>query len=182
MALRMMSPLPARISQVLQDYLPAELDLIDTEEADGITTPDILVANYYEWDQQVISHYPACSMRTVSSQPHASDASSIMPNLHGRRASVDHRIDVMFHVNFGMTTTSDPLTLQKLLHRYINAAMRVLCIMHWELDKVANPVRFVETTRWVGEAIYGPENEQDDGDIVRTGTLPLEVWTIEARG
>ena len=180
MAIRMMSPLPARLIAVLQDYLPAELDLIDAEEGDFVM-PDIQNANYHEWDRKLLPAFPACTIRPVSSRPNANDVREIFPDLHGRRASVRNRLDVMFHVHSGQSD-GNPLMLQDLLFRYVTAAMRVLCIMHWELGTVADPTAFVKTTTWVGEATYGPEAEQETGAIVRTGTLPLEVWTIEARG
>ncbi len=66
MSPRMMSGLPARIIQVLKDFLPAELDLIDAEEADGITTPDIPTAGYYQWDKKNIPEHLSFAIRTVS--------------------------------------------------------------------------------------------------------------------
>lgn len=181
MALRMMSPLPARVIQVLKDFLPAEMTLIDAEEADGITTPTIAALDYFEWDQGTIRSFPACSLRLVSSRPHAEDFTEIRPDSLGKRASVLHRMDVMFHVTKG-DTSGDSLELQRLLTRYINGAMRVLCIMKYELPTTADPTAFVAWTKWVGEATYGPEEAQDEGAIVRTAILPVEIWTIEARG
>ena len=181
MSLRMMSPLPARVVQVLKDFLPAELDLIDTEESDGITTPDIAAGDYYEWDQPTIRAFPACSLRIVSSRPNEENAAEIRPDAFGRRASVRHRIDVMFHMTKGVTD-GDSLNLQRYLTRYINGAMRVLMIMKYDLKTTADPNEFVKHTEWVGEATYGPEETQDDGSIVRTGILPIQIWTIEARG
>ena len=174
MALRMMSALPARIIQVLIDYLPTELNLIDAEEADGITTGDIAAGNYYEWDRQTIPEYPACSIRVVSSSP-----IEIQPDLFGRQAYVRHRIDVMFHVT---NKEGDALRLQKLLFRYVTGAMRVLCVMYEGLQTALDPVRYVSLVTWTDRAVYGPDEEQDDGSIVRTATLPLDVLTFEKRG
>lgn len=177
MALRLMSGLPARVAQVLKDFLPAELDLIDAEEADGITTPDVANANYYEWDQQVIPKFPACSIRTVSSAP-----VEVRPDTFGRRVDARHRLDVMFHATLQEVVGSDPLVLQKLMHRYVNGAMRVLCLMKEALQTSADNVRFLELVEWAEAATYGPEEAQGDGAIVRTATLPISVRRREERG
>lgn len=182
MAVRMMSGLPARVAQVLKDYLPAELDLIDIEEADSITTPDIESASYYEWDQKLIQRYPACSIRTASSSALVNQDGSpqVYPLTFGSAIRARHRLDVRFHLTIGQAN-ANPLTLQKFMQRYVAGAMRVLCIMHPTLTTVADPVDFVSDVLWVGDAVYGPEEEQDDGALVRTATLPIEIIRSEVR-
>lgn len=174
MAIRIMSPLPARIIQVLQDYLETELGLIDTEESDGITTPVIADADYHAWDTHVIAETPACTIRTVSSLP-----VEVYPALHGSRIYTDNRIDVMFHATTN-DTDGDTLTLQKLMHRYIAGGARVLAMKYERLQTSADPTDFVEVVEWREAATYGPESEQEDGSLVRTATLPLTVRQFEA--
>jgi len=177
MALRLMSGLPGRIVQVLRDFLPAELDLIDTEENDGITTPDIDSTDYHEWDRLVLSRFPACTLRLVSSSP-----IEIRPDTFGQRSDAEHRVDVMFHASLEESGT-DPVTLQRILMRYVCGAMRVLAVMKYGLETTADPVAFagVELVTWAEPATYGPEEEQEDGLVVRTATLPISIRRREAR-
>lgn len=174
MAIRIMSPLPARIATVLKDYLETELGTIDTEESDGITTPVIADGDYHEWDLQVIPRSPSCSIRTVSTTPR-----EVFPTAFGNRIYTDNRIDVMFHATTN-DTDGNSLTLQKLMHRYITGAARVLAMKYERLQTVADPTDFVEIVEWNEAATYGPEAEQEDGSLVRTATLPLTIRQFEA--
>lgn len=173
MAIRMMSGLPARVIEVLVDYLPAELDLIDVEESDGIQTPDIEPEDYYEWDQKFIAEYPACTIRTVSSTPFE------IPPL-AQRLDAEHRLELRFHATLA-NAASDPAMLQKLMHRYVAGAARVLCVLKNVLQTAADNTAFVEIVTWGAEATYGPEEAQEDGAIVRSATLPIDVRRREAR-
>lgn len=178
MALRLMSGIPARIAQVLKDFLPAELDLIDAEEADGITTPDVGNDAYHEWDQQFITESPACTIRTVSTTP-----IEVRPDTFGQRIHALHRLDVMFHATL-KDSNQDSLTLQKLMHRYVNAAARVLCLTKEALQTSADNTRWLGDNgmvSWIESASYGPEVEQENGAVVRTATLPLTIRRVEAR-
>ena len=175
MSIRMMSGLPARIIQVLQDYLPAELDRIDAEEADGITTADVPAANYYEWDQKYIPHMPAVTIRPMASIP-----IEVRTTLMGERVDALHRLDVCFHLTIA-DADSNPLTMLKLLERYISGAVRVLCVTKEALQTSADPTRVVELVTWAEPATYGPEVEQEDGAVVRSATLPIAVRRREAR-
>jgi hypothetical protein len=179
MAIRLMSNLPARIIQVLQDYLPAELILIDAEEADGITTLAVPNGQYYEWDQRTIPKYPACSIRIVSSTPIEVWPSNDATGARWIRA--DHRVDVMFHVILSQSPTGDPKVLQRLLSRYVAGAARVLCVLKESLQTALDTDRYAEITRWLEPAVYGPEEEQEGGEVVRTATLPITVRTSEVR-
>lgn len=175
MSIRMMSPLPARVAQVLKDYLPTELALIDAEEADSLTTPVIESGDYYEWDTKYIARYPACSIRTVSSTPF-----EVRPDTFGKRIDADHRIDVRFHLTIGQAN-ADNMRLQKFMHRYIAGAARVLCVMYEALQTVADPIRYAELVTWAEPATYGPEEDQGEGTLVRTATLPISVRLTESR-
>ena len=177
MAVRMMSGLTARVIQVLVDFLPAELDLIDTEESDGITTPDIDAGNYFEWERKVIPEFPAMTIRTVSSTP-----IEVRPDSFGQRVDAVHQMDLLFHCTLAQAN-SDPLELQKLTERYVNGAMRVLTLIKNRLETSAddNPFQGVQLVEWLADATYPPEPEQDDGAIVRTATLPISIRRVEAR-
>lgn len=176
MAILLMSKLPARVIQVLQDYLPAELDLIDASLADGITTVDIANADYYDWDIPVIQEYPAVSLRPVSSTP----TGKVYTALMGERIDAEHRIDVMFHVQLS-DAAQEPSLMLKLLYRYIAGAARVLCVTKEALQTVADPTRYASMCAWVGDAEYGPSVEQEEGALVRTATLPISIRMFENR-
>jgi hypothetical protein len=171
-----MSGLANRVCQVLQDYLPAELALIDAEEADGLTTAVILSANYHQWDRTVIPEYPACSIRLVSSTP--TPAAGIFPDTFGSQIDAWHRIDVMFHV---VASAGPPTDLQALLVRYITGAVRVLFIQKVGLATIADPTDDASWMTWPESAVYGPDELQESGAIVRTATLPIAVRRIEIR-
>lgn len=179
MALRMMSPIPARVVQVLKDYLLAETALIDAEENDGVTTPTIPAANFYDYDLRKIDQFPACTIRSVSSTP-----VDIKPDAFGQRIDARHRIEIMFHAS--IANAQDSRTLEKIMHRWANAAIRLMALVKWGLQTVADPVEWGTPTvrtvaEWNDAATYGPEADQGDGAVVRTTTVPIEVRRIEAR-
>jgi hypothetical protein len=179
MSLLLACDIPERIMQVLADFLPTELDSIDTAMADGMTTPDIPAANYSQWEQGMVPEYPACVIRAVSSSP-----VDVKPDTFGQRVDAFHRFDVMFTVSRENANTAgddSPLGMQKLLMRYIAGAVRVLAIMHEGLQTALDPTRVVTVVNWTEAATYGPDTEQADGSVVRTATLPIEVRLIEAR-
>lgn len=166
--------LPKRVIRVLKDYLPGELDLIDAEEADGIETPDIADDAYHERDPEFIVRYPACSIQETSSTP-----VEVLSKGMGERVDQQDRLDVMFHATIGHA--NDPVKVQRLLHRYISGAVRVLCVMKEALQTKSDSTRLVELVTWAGEATYGPEVEQETGAIVRSATLPISIRRREER-
>jgi len=174
-----MTPVLGRIVQVLKDYLLAETALIDTEEGDGIVTPQIPDQNYFDYDPKLIAKYPACSIRGAGSVP-----IEVRANLFGQRTHTLQRIEIMFTATIAQA--KDSRTLEKMMQRYVNGAVRVLCVVYEGLQTIADPVRWgspnAETiAEWTQEATYGPEVTQGDGSIVRTATLPLDIRRIEAR-
>lgn len=180
MPLLLMSPIPARLIQVMRDFLPAELTSIDSQAADGFTTPSIPTNNYHAWDRPVITEYPAMSIRAVSSIP-----LDVKPDTFGQRADVVHRIDILFHGSINVIPGSERADLQKLLHRLVLGGVRVLSIMKEGLQTVADPTRWgspnvTTVCTWEDPATYGPEADQD-GVVVRTAVLPIRVRRIEAR-
>lgn len=169
--------LAERVIVVLQDYLPAELTAVDTLEGGGITTPVIADADYHAWDRKNVPQFPACTIRVVSSQKIAMDYPS-----SGNILDAWHRLDVMFHAGLKQTDDIAAQTLQVIVQRYAQAALRVLCMEKVHLETVADPTEFVSLVIWPdGEPItYGPEADQADGSIVRTATLPIAIRRIEA--
>jgi len=184
MTLLLMSPVQARIVQVLKDYHAAELALVDVDANDGFTSTAIPADSnhYYDWDRKNIPEYPACSIRDVSSIPFSVHADNF-----GGRVDARHRVEVMFHATIAKVPSgSEPRDLAKLLHRYITAAYRVLCDKKNGLETVADPTRWgspnvTTIVTWADAAVYGPESDQMDGAVVRTATLPIDVRRIEAR-
>jgi hypothetical protein len=71
--------------------------------------------------------------------------------------------------------------MQRLLMRYISGAARVLCVQKERLQTVADAVAYAEDTTWADAATYGPAEEQEDGALVRTATLPIAIRMIEVR-
>lgn len=180
MPIRMMSPVPARVLQVLQDRLSAELALIDTEESDGITTPSIPNANYFDSEMLLINQYPACTAKTISAIP-----IEVKPDTFGRRVDAWHRLELGFHATLAQANSSGR-TLEKLMHRYIAGAVRVLAVMYDGLQTIADPTRWgtpnvTTILRWSQPATYGPASAQADGLIVRSAILPIDVRRIEVR-
>ena len=81
---------------------------------------------------------------------------------------------------------SDPRVLQSMLHRYVSGVARVLVLTKWGLQTAADPVMFggpaaSTVVQWYDTATYGPQEEQEDGSVVRTAILPLSIERIEAR-
>src|SRR6185503_10550659 len=144
-------------------------------EADGITSVPIPASHYHEWDTKKIDGYPAITMRTLSSTPLEAHQSPTELSVW-----VAHRLELMFHADLNAAVTSSPsgfapLVLQKLMHRYVTAAMRVLVLNKPGLESAADPNEFVEMVVWSEPATYGPEVGNSDGTRVRTATLPLEI-------
>ncbi len=175
MAMRLMSGLQARVIQVLKDFLPAELLLIDAEESDSITMAEILAANYHEWDRQSIHEFPAVSIRAETSTLVGDE---IKPDGFGRDVTANHRLVIMFHER----AETDTRDMERRLERYAAGALRVLCIMKEALQTTADPTRFVEQVEWAEPIQYTPAEDQEDGAIVRTASLTIDIRRRELRG
>lgn len=174
MALHLMAALPARIIQVLKDFLPAELDLLDASLADGIVTPDINASRgYHEVEKRIIDFYPALTIRTMESEP-----IEVRPVQFGERIDARHHVELMVHVT---AQQGNALLLQKLIHRYATAIVRVLTIRKLNLETAADPTQYAEIVEWLQPMIYSPLAEQAEGAIVRTVTIPLSVRLREVR-
>ena len=174
MTLRVASPIETRVAQVLQDYLPAEIDLIDAEEGE-FTTPDVPAANYHLWDRRIVPGFPAICTRLSRTRP-----AETRPEGFGARFSAYHELDVLVHVQLA-TAGEDALKLKKLIQRYTAGIYRVLCVEKEGLQTAADPTRFAHLVTLRGPIDYGPEVNQESGTAVRTGTVPVDVWRIESR-
>ena len=177
MALRMASAIPARVIQVLQDRLPAELDLIDAEEADGITTGDVSNEDYFEFDRDMLhaDQFPAVTLNLREIDP-----IEVLPDLHGQRLDARYIVDVKIHVR-RQIDVDDATRLQKLIHRYTAGIFRVLFVMYEKLQTIADPTQFAEIVTPAGSVNLGPEAAQGSGSFVRTATIPVSVRRREAR-
>jgi hypothetical protein len=166
------SGLAARIIQVLKDYLPAELDLIDTEEG-GLTTPDIAANAYHEWDRKLVTAFPAVTMAIRRGRP-----LEVLPVNFGSRSHAIYEVDLFSHVLAG--GSDDGLRLQDLCFRYSTGMYRVLTILKTGLETAADPVRRVQMVR-SRSFDWGPTEEQATGTIVRTAVTGIDVEKLEAR-
>jgi hypothetical protein len=173
MALTMMGPLPDRVIQVLQDFLPEELDQVDIEMADGIVTPDIEERNYFNRDRRVIANYPALTIRIVASNP-----IEVRPKQFGSRVDAKHDLEVIVHV---VASQGDAETLQALMARYAAGIIRVLCIQRERLGTTLDPAAFVDIVEWLRPISYSPMPTQTEGAIVRSVTIPLSIRRREVR-
>lgn len=179
MTMRMQTPIPARVIQTLQDYLPAELDLIDGEEGD-FTTPDIPNANYFDWDRRSPPAFPAFTMRLP-----LFDSIGVRPDTFGQRLDAGYLVECMAHVTLG-ASSPNPRRLQYLCYRYAAGLFRVLCVKYEGLQTIADPTRWgsptvTTTVEPGGRVTLSPEPEQESGEVVRTVTVPIIVRRIEAR-
>ena len=173
MTLLIAIPLSARIIQVLKDFLPAELDLIDTEANDGITTPDIPTANYHETVVNPVPETPAILVNVATA--------TVVERrvlLMGGTSNVQVLLNVMV-VTALDDAGEDALTLQQFTMRYVAGIYRTLTIRHERLDTIASSSAFVENTVIAGALDYGPDATQEPGAMVRTGIVPLNIRVRE---
>jgi hypothetical protein len=148
----------------LEDFLPAELDLIDAQRG-GDPTPDILA--YLGGPRPVVNIYPGCNVdakRTIIVTAWEDDVST------GRFDYIRH-LEVALHVQM---TGEDSNRMRDLAERYEAAALRVLLAKKTGLETVADPVRFAQMVRPDGESTTVDE-EQSSGAFVRSVRIPIAV-------
>jgi hypothetical protein len=175
MSMRLMSPVPARVIQTLQDYLPDELNLIDTEEGASPATPDVPNGSYFTYPRALVTDFPAIRLRLGSSR-----IVDVRPDTFGQRVVAEHRVDVLVDVQL-QDADGSALVLQQLVHRYMAGIFRVLCVYKEGLQTIADPTRWAELTLSAGDLNPGPEPAQAAGEMVRTGTVPIVVRRTEVR-
>lgn len=162
----------SRIVSTLQTYLGTELDLIDAEEADGITLDDVANADYHkaELESGYLASYPAIVVNVESTTPIAITSTTNSPGT----SHLDSAITVTVHV--ANAYNEDPENVKERALRYANAIVRVLVMKYPTL-----PSGGTETVVGVyqeGDRAYITE-EQGEGTYVRTATIPLRVQQYE---
>lgn len=173
MPMRMFHGIPPRINQVLKDFLPAELDLIDTEETQA-ATPDIPAGAYWDYFRPVLPQFPG-----VRINPKAMTPIDVKPDTFGQRLDAWFKFDVIVDVQL-RTAEDTPLVLQQLVTTYTAGIFRVLCIFKEGLQTAADTTRFAKIVTPDGDIQIGPLEEQE-GVLVRSGSVPIQVRMIEAR-
>jgi hypothetical protein len=154
---------------ILQTYLPAELDLIDAEEADGITMDDVANAQYYqgEVDDQHTPEYPAIVVDARASVPIAITSTTHSPGTD----QSDHEIVVSVLMN--AAASEGKATLKKRILRYARAIVRVLAIKY---STLSDTVVYVKR-EGAGQAVY--KDSEDETVYLRTAEIPFLVQTYE---
>ncbi len=175
MPIRFASPICARVNQVLQDFLPTELDLIDTEEGDGIVTPDVANGDYYEVERSPIPRFPAITTRLLGTEIVEARSTG-----HGNRIDARHSLQISIHTQIA-DATQNALRLKRFVDRYVSGILRVLLIIKSRLETTADPTGFAEDVLSGGPVDYIPINTQRSGAAQWTGTIPITVRIREVR-
>lgn len=159
-----------RITATLQTYLPAELDLIETEMvADNpLTLADVEAAAYFEYEHQssLVPFDLSITVNVVSTDPMDIKSTLNSPGVY----HAQHRIIVSVHKKD--TGNEEPQTMKKRVLRYARGIERVLAIKYPTLTAT------VVSTQRVDEATYVAE-DQGEGQFTRTATIPFLVTTYE---
>lgn len=164
----------SRIIATLQTYLPAELDLIDAEMADGLTLGDIENAAYFEYeaDSSIVEFTRAIVVDVEGTDPLIHDTITNSPG----RIVDEHSIRVQFDLK-DVDNEGPHLTKRRVL-RYARAIVRVLAIKYPTL-----PSAGVETVTRVYRAdtmTYRLNETQGEGQFVRSAVIPFKVITHES--
>jgi len=162
----------ARMIAVLQASLPAELDLIDAEESDGIVLDDVPNPAYFDYETQIqnVEHPLAIVVNLVSTSPVRMFSTTNSPGTY----EAMHTITV--EVSLKNIENKDPDTLKKRILRYARAIERVIVIKNPTL-----PLAGVEQVVNVGreDDVTYIFQEQEEGADVRTASIPFRVHTRE---
>lgn len=163
----------SRIIATLQSYLPAELDLIDTEMGDGLTLSDVDNAAYleYETESAAVEHVRSIIVTVEGSDPIAIDSTLVSPG----RVHQEHAVTVHFHSK-DVENEAPHLTKRRVM-RYARAIERVLAVKYPTLP--SSGVETVVGTFRDGTMTYRLDPEQGDGQFVRSAVIPFRVVTHE---
>jgi len=169
MAIRGAEYAVSRMVTILQTYLPAELDLIDAEEADSITMDDVANAQYYrgEVDDQHTPEYPAIVVDARASNPIAITSTTHSPGTD----QSEHEVVVSVLMNNSANESKSDL--KKRILRYARAVVRVLAIKY---STLSNTVLYVKRDG-AGPALY--KDGEDETVYLRTAEIPFLVQTYE---
>lgn len=160
---------PTRVIQVLEDYLGAELDLVDAERG-GEATPDIV--NFFGGPRPLLNVYPCITVD--SKQDQEIDGRGISWDGIGR-SQRDLSVEVAAHIQ---TTGQDTNRMRDLAERYFAAIVRILRHRHDGLETIADPVRFATSVTRPDPATFVDE-QQSSGAIVRSVRIPFRIQLIE---
>jgi hypothetical protein len=163
------APVATRIITVLQDFLAAELDAIDTAMADSITTPDIVT--WHPHEAEVVTAFPSVRIRTGPSVPVPGET---FTTAMGNRVDFKHNVTILVDATLD-TADDNRLSLERLAMRYAAGIFTILAVKHDGLDTTADPTRWAETTEPNGQIEYGPQAIQENGHRTRSAAIPLIV-------
>lgn len=172
MAIRGAEYAVTRMIATLQTYLPAELDLIDAEEADFVLD-DVENGHYYDFaDPRVLVNSNLAIVVNVSATtPLAIKSTTNSPGVY----DVEHTIEVAVHKKG--TENEGPATMKKRVLRYARGIERVLAIKYPTLP--GGGVETVVMARRFGDVTY-IDTADDEGRYTRTARVPFLVHTYEA--
>lgn len=177
MTMRMIQPVVDRVIQVLRDFLPAELDLIDAEEGQA-ATPDVANGNYWSYLRPVVIDFPAVRIEVKGTT--INEVDNLTGLLSARRIDAYHRIEVWIDAQ-AVTAEDDAGTLQRWMMTYSKAVFRVLCVAKPGLETALDPVLWATSVEPDGEIRIHAATDQE-GAIVRSAVVPIRVRRIENRG
>ena len=165
------SDISARIITVLEDYLPAELDLIDIQRGGSATAN---ISAYYAGSRPVVPIYPSITVDVQRWE--ITEARPV--SLDTGRLGYDAHALVGVHVQ---TVGEDVNRMRDLAERYMAGVVRVLVIRKDGLETALDNTRMsgsCEGVRMDGDAVVIDEG-QGSGAMIRSVKIPLVVWMIE---
>lgn len=162
------SDVPSRIIQVLEDFLPAELDLIDTERGGDPTTD---IAAFYGGPRPALSIFPSVNVDSKR----VSFTNIYEDDLSTGQFDYTRHVEVAAHLQ---STGQDTNDMRDRAERYEAGILRVLCAKKTGLETTANPIRWAMMVRPDGEPTTVDE-EQSSGALVRSVRIPIAVRMIE---
>ncbi len=173
MAIRGAEYAVARVIAVLKSALGTELDLIDTEEGDGLTLADVASADYYdaEFEDGHVVNYPAIVVDAKATRTLGVTSSTVSPGI----IEAEHDIEVTI-----LMTNSENESrgrMKKRSMRYGKAVERVLVVKNPAL-----PLAGVETVVRIRREEAGDMrylDDQQDDRYIRSTTVPFIVQTYE---
>lgn len=166
------------MTTTLQTYLPAELDLIDAEEADGVTLADVDNAAYLEFESEaaLVEHALAITINPDDGGTETIALTSISHtpgNVHA-----EHAITVAVHLKDVENET--PEVTKRRVMRYARAVERVLAVKYPTMPDAGAETVFSVSRLGAGPMRYRLNEEQAEGQHVRSAVIPFLVTTYES--
>jgi hypothetical protein len=160
---------PSRVIQVLEDYLPDELNLVDAERG-GDATPDVV--NFFGGPRPLLDIYPCITVDSKQDQEIAGRGISydgVGSSQH------DLTVEVAAHIQ---STGEDTNRMRDLAERYFAGIVRVLRHRYDGLETIADPIRFAMSVTRPDPATFVDE-QQGSGALVRSVRIPFRVQVYE---